>query len=140
MREKILDMYFNKQMKSVDIANTLGIAQSTVTRTLQKDKRYIKEKELRKENNRKRHVNETKEYIKNTRAINQFSNRVDKAMLDNLHNQDMAELSYKSKLSDMAYRNWNISAYTYDKDKKRFVFRDELGRSADVPKYIKVEV
>lgn len=72
MREKILDMYFNKQMKSIDIANTLGIAQSTVTRTLQKDERYIKEKELRKENNRKRHDEKTKEYTKNVREINSF--------------------------------------------------------------------
>lgn len=69
-----------------------------------------------------------------------FGNAVDKATLENLHNQDTAELSYKNKLSDMAYRNWNISAYTYDENKKQFAFREELGRSADVPKYIKVEV
>lgn len=65
---------------------------------------------------------------------------VDKSTLKSLHEQDVNELSYKSKLSDMAYRNWNTSAYIYDEDKKRFAFREELGRSADVPKYIKVEV
>ena len=140
MREKILDMYFNKQMKSVDIANTLGIAQSTVTRTLQKDERYIKEKELRKENNKKRHDEKTKEYTKNVRKNNSFRIAVDNSTLKSLHEQDVNELSYRSKLSDMAYRNWNTSAYTYDEDKKRFAFREELGRSADVPKYIKVEV
>ena len=40
----------------------------------------------------------------------------------------------------MAYRNWNKSAFTYNEKKKRFEFREELGRSYDVPKYIKVEV
>ena len=40
----------------------------------------------------------------------------------------------------MAYRNWNKSAYSYNEEKRRFEFREELGRSHDVPKYIKVEV
>lgn len=41
----------------------------------------------------------------------------------------------------MAYRNWNKSAYSYNEKKRRFEFKeDELGRSYDVPKYIKVEV
>jgi hypothetical protein len=38
----------------------------------------------------------------------------------------------------MAYRNWNVSAYSYDSDRKRYVFKSELGKSIDVPKYIKL--
>lgn len=65
---------------------------------------------------------------------------VDKSMLENLHNQDMNELSYRCKLSDMAYRKWNISAYLYNEKRKGYEFREELGRAYDVPKFIKVEV
>ena len=55
-----------------------------------------------------------------------------------MHNQASFELSKGRKLSNMAYRNWNISAYSYDSDRKRYVFKRELGRSSDVPKYIKL--
>ena len=41
---------------------------------------------------------------------------------------------------NIAYRNWNKSAYSYNEKKKRFEFKEDLGRSFDVPKYIKVEV
>ena len=64
MKEKILEMYFDKQMKPVEIAKMLHIAKYTVTRVLQEDKRYTKEKELRKNANRQKHVEETKAYIK----------------------------------------------------------------------------
>lgn len=57
-----------------------------------------------------------------------------------MHKQAGIELSAPKKLNNMAYRNWNKSAYTYNAEKKKFEFREELGRSADVPKYIKVEV
>ena len=39
-------------------------------------------------------------------------------------------------LSNENYRKWNSSAYTYNPSKRRFEFDKNLGRSADVPKYI----
>ena len=72
--------------------------------------------------------------------INQFKNNADDLILKNMHNQASVELSKPRKLSNMAYRNWNKSAFTYNEKKKRYEFREELGRSYDVPKYIKVEV
>lgn len=138
MKTKIIDMYFNEQKKPVEIAKELQIPKYTVTRALQKDKRYSEEKQKRKAINKINHRNRTKEYIKRQRKIIQFENKVNDLILKNMHNQASFELSKGRKLSDMAYRNWNISAYTYDNDKKRFVFKSELGRSSDVPKYIKL--
>ena len=138
MKEKILEMYFDKQMKPVEIAKMLHIAKYTVTRVLQKDNRYIKEKELRKNANRKKHVEKTKDYIKKTRKIKQFKNNVDALILKNMHNQASIELSAPKKLSNIAYRNWNKSAYTYNSKRNGYEFRKELGRSNDVPKFIKV--
>ena len=57
-----------------------------------------------------------------------------------MHNQASQELSKGKRLSNLAYRNWNKSAYLYNKAKKRYEFKKELGRSYDVPKYIKIEV
>ena len=140
MKEKILEMYFDKQIKPVEIAKILHIHKYTVTRVLQKDKRYTKEKELRKNVNRQKHVEETKAYIKKTRKIKQFKNNMDDLILKNMHNQASTELSAPKKLSNIAYRNWNKSAYTYNSKRNGYEFRKELGRSNDVPKFIKVEV
>ena len=140
MKEKILEMYFDKQIKPVEIAKILHIHKYTVTRVLQKDKRYTKEKELRKNVNRQKHVEETKAYIKKTRKIKQFKNNMDDLILKNMHNQVSTELSAPKKLSNIAYRNWNKSAYTYNSKRNGYEFRKELGRSNDVPKFIKVEV
>ena len=61
-------------------------------------------------------------------------------VLKNMHNQASSELSAPRKLNNMAYRNWNKSAYKYNEKRKGYEFRKELGRSNDVPKFIKVEV
>ena len=57
-----------------------------------------------------------------------------------MHNQASQELSKGKRLSNLAYRNWNTSAYSYNEAKRRYEFKEELGRSNDVPKYIKIEV
>lgn len=136
----ILDMYFIEKQRPVEIAKKLNISKSAVTQVLIKDKRYEEIKKDKKIRNQKNHIEETKNYIKNKRKMTQFKNNVDDLILKNMHNQASRELSQPKRLSNMAYRNWNTSAFTYSSKKSRFEFRKELGRSYDVPKYIKVEV
>lgn len=140
MKTKIIEMYFNEQKKPVEIAKELQIPKYTVTRALQKDTRYFEEKQKRKAINKINHINKTKEYIKSSRKIKQFENKLDDLILKNMHNQASFEFSKGRKLSNMSYRNWNVSAYSYDSDRKRYVFKSELGRSSDVPKHIKVKL
>lgn len=139
-KETILEMYFLKHCRPVDIAKELNISKSAVTQVLQKDDRYSNEKELRKAENYRKHIRATEDRNKRMRTINQFKNSVDDLVLRNMHKQAGIELSAPKKLSNMAYRNWNKSAYIYNERKNGFEFRKELGRSYDVPKFIKVEV
>ncbi len=140
MKTKIIEMYFNEQKKPVEIAKELQIPKYTVTRALQKDIRYFEEKQKRKAMNKINHINKTKEYIKGSRKIKQFENKLDDLILKNMHKQAGIELSAPRKLNNMAYRNWNKSAYIYNENRKGFEFRKELGKSNDVAKFIKVEV
>ena len=55
-KKKILDMYFVQKLKPVDIAKKLDIAKSSVTRALQKDSRYMKFKQERKDKNIQKHI------------------------------------------------------------------------------------
>lgn len=139
-KELAITMYFIEKLKPVEIANRLNVSKSAVTQFLQKDNRYIKEKLIRKNQNKIKHIEKTKDLIKTKRKIKQFENSVDDLILKNMHNQASMELSQPKRLNNMAYRNWNKSAYTYNSKKRRFEFREELGRSNDVPKFIKVEV
>ena len=95
------------------------------------------EKQNRKSISNKIHIEKTKKSVKKNREKIRFNNNVDDLILKNLHNQDSMELSKSSYLTNENYRKWNYSAYKYNPSKKRYEFREELGRSYDVPKYIK---
>ena len=139
-KETIINKYFIDKLKPVEIAKELNISKSAVTQVLQKDKRYKKEKVNRKTKNKKNHNEKTKKYMKYKREVIKRKKDKDNIDLRNMHNQATAELSKKKRLSNMAYRNWNKSAFTYNKKRNGYEFRKELGRSYDVPKFIKVEV
>lgn len=140
MKEKILELYFNEKMKQKDIAIKLNISTSKVCRTIQKDIRYIEEKKTRKQDNKTRHNKEIQKRVENKRKTNQFKRNNDDLILKSIHTQDSMELSKRSHLSNENYRKWNCSAYQYNASKKRYEFKKELGRSFDVPKYIKEKI
>lgn len=139
-KEQIIQMYFIENLKPVEISKKLNISKSAITQVLQKDERYENEKSRRKQENKLKHIEKTKEIMKTKRRKTQMKNNIDILVLKSMHNQDSMELSKRKRLSNIAYRNWNTSAYDYNEKRKRFEFKKELGRSNDVPKYIKVEV
>ena len=136
----IINKYFIDKLKPVEIAKELNISKSAVTQVLQKDKRYQKEKIKRIEQNKENHNEKTKKYMKLKREIMKRKKDKDNIDLKSMHNQATAELSKKKRITNMAYRNWNKTAFTYNEKRKGYEFRKELGRSYDVPKFIKVEV
>lgn len=139
-KEKIKDLFFNYNYTQTEIAKKINVSNQYVSKILKTDPNYLKVKQQRMIANEEKNNNETKDYIKQQRKIKQFKNNADDLVLKNMHNQASMEMSKSKRLSNMAYRNWNTSAYSYNEKKKRFEFKEELGRSADVPKYIKVEV
>lgn len=139
MDEMILDLYFNKKLKQKEIAEKLNISKGKVSKTLSKDNRFYSEKQSRKHNNKIRHNNDIKERVIKNRKIKQFKDKADDLMLKNIHNQDTMELSGRKHLNNESYRKWNSSAYKFNPSKNRFEFDENLGRSFDVPKFIKNE-
>lgn len=137
MKNKILDMYFNQKMKQIDIANFLNIAKSTVSKIVSEDARFQEEKTRRKLANKLKHKKDIQKCVEKNRKKVQFENKVDDLFLKHLHAQASLELSRRSHLTNEIYRKWNVSAYNYNPSKHRYEFNDNLGRAADVPKYIK---
>ena len=94
----------------------------------------MKKKNKRKEENHKKHIEQTKEIIKNKRLQKQIE---EKQILDILHNQASFELSYIHPMSKYAIRKHCSSAYNYNHNKKRFELKDDVAYSNDMPKIIK---
>lgn len=140
MKDEILDLFFDKKMKQKDIAELLNIAKSTVSKVVSKDSRFIAEKSLRKANNKVKRNKDIQRRVEQNRKKVQFKNNSDDLILKQMHSQASMELSKRSHLSNENYRKWNKTAYNYNPSKKRFEFDENLGRSYDVPKYIKAKI
>jgi len=133
IEEKILKMYFVYRMKQIDIARKLNISKYKVCRVVTKDSRYTEEKNARKEINRKKHIEKTKEYIKKKRRMDSELAKVKRD-----HILAVMELSDKNRvISNRAFRNWNTSIYRYDGKSKSFVLKRNVITGADVPKRVK---
>ena len=76
-KDTIIHKYFIDKLKPVEIAKELNISKSAVTQVLQKDKRYVKEKNNRKTKNKETHNEKTKKYMKHKReySLNSFDFR-----------------------------------------------------------------
>ena len=138
-KEELKNLFFNYYYTQTEIAKKINVSSQYVSKILKTDPNYLKVKKQRIIANEEKNNKETKDYIKLQRKIKQFKNNADDLVLRNMHNQASRELSKPKRLSNIAYRNWNTSAYSYNDKKKRFEFKKELGRSYDVSKIIKVE-
>lgn len=137
MKEEILDLFYNQKMKQNEIAAKLNIAKSTVSKIVSKDTRFIDEKSRRKAVHKLNHNKDIQTRVENKRKQIQFQNSVDNLIIKHLHTQASMELSKRSHLTNENYRKWNVSAYKYNPSKRRYEFDNTLGRSYDIPKYIK---
>lgn len=134
-KDLIIKMYFVDKLRVVDISNELGISKSAVTQVLKKDERYQQEKEVRKQLNRKKNREFTKQYM-TTKRKNQ-NNDSDYAILKQAHDQASRELSGGRKpMSNRAFRDWNPSIYKYNSRLKSYVLRKGINVGSDVPKRI----
>ena len=134
-KDIIIRMYFIEKLRPIDISKKLAISKSAVTQVLQKDNRYLKEKEIRKQINRKKNIEYTKQYITTTRKNKSID--VDYAILKQAHEQASRELSGGIKpISNRAFRDCNPSIYKYNEKSKSYVLRKGIVVGNDVPKRI----
>ena len=134
-KDIIIEMYFIEKLRAIDISKKLGISKSAVTQVLQKDERYLQEKEIRKQINRKKNVEYTKQYITTIRRNKSVD--VDYAILKQAHEQASRELSGgKKPMSNRAFRDWNPSIYKYNSKSQSYVLKKGIVVGSDVPKRI----
>ena len=131
----ILVMYYTEHLKAKEISEIVNTSSAYVTKIIKQDTRYIEEKEFRKNIlKEKRKISQNK-FIKEKRERKRIEDNYCSVQMQ--HNQASSELSKSRHLSNESYRKWNNSAYNYNPFKKRYEFDENIGRSYDVPKFIK---
>ena len=66
-KDKIIDLFYEKHLRPSDIAEQLKVAKSYITKVIQKDSRYIEEKESRKAKNKEKNKIQKRVCAKNRR-------------------------------------------------------------------------
>lgn len=100
-KEKIIDLFFNEHLKTVDISLKLNVSNAYVSKVIKKDFRYHEEKNQRKQQNELKHKERTIEYMKLKQKSNKDSYEALKAQLK----QDAEELSYYFDISNRSLEN-----------------------------------
>lgn len=135
LKNTIINLFYIEHLKVKEIAEKENITSAYVTKIIKQDTRYIQEKEYRKEMSKDKRKIDQNKFAKNKREKRKMEDNY--LILQAKHEQATRELSKSKHLSNESYRKWNYSAYKYNPSKKRYEFDVKLGRSADVPKYIK---
>ena len=134
LKDKIFEMFYIKHLKVKDIAEREKVSSAYITKVVKTDVRYKTEKAFRKNKSKEKRKLDQNKFNKQKREKQRIE--------DNyafVQEQETNTIIYTIvwELFDENYRKWNKSAYTYNPSKHRYEFDKTLGRSYDVPKYIK---
>lgn len=135
LKENIISSYYISHLKVKEISELQNVSSAYITKVIKQDSRYSDEKQYRKDISKNKRRADQNRFIKKKRDDKRIEDNYQAVQAQ--HNQDVLELSKSKHLSNESYRRWNSSAYTYNPSKNRYEFNEQLGRSADVPKYIK---
>lgn len=134
-KEIIINLFYIEHLKVKDISEKINVSSAYITKVIQTDDRYIQEKEYRKGLSKQKRKVDQNNFVKKKRELKRIEDNYTAVISQ--HEQASRELSKSSHLSNESYRKWNSSAYKYNLSKHRYEFDDSLGRSIDIPKYIK---
>ena len=132
-KDKIIELFFEKHIKPVEIAEQVGM--SYITKIIQKDSRYIEEKESRKLDNHEK-TKEKKRISARNRREREKQEKLEYQKLIQQINKDNEKLSTKKKEDDLQFAKWNRSIYEYDGDTSDLVLKDNINVGFDVAKRV----
>ena len=130
---EITRLFYDEHLRPTDIAKQIGVSKSYVTKIIQKDERYIKEKEYRSTQSRERHKVCKRNYINKKR---QADKQEYQSMIIQI-NKDNEYLSTRKEISDIDFAKWNRGMYDYDKKNGNLVLKNGIVTGYNVCKRVK---
>ena len=134
-KDKIVELFYNEHLRPTDISKKLNVKMPYITRIIQKDSRYISEKEGRKQENREKQKEQKRIYAQNRREKERQEKQDYQKLLIQINN-DNKFLSTKKKVSDLKYAKWNRSAYDYDENTSDLILKDKIVAGFNVAKRV----
>ena len=134
-KDKIIELFFTKHLKPVNISKKLNVGMPYITKIIQKDSRYIREKETRRQENREKNKIQKRIYAQNRRKKEKEEKQEYQKLLVQI-NRDNEYLSTKKKENDLQFVNSNRSAYDYDKNSSDLVLKDNINAGYAIPKRV----
>ena len=134
-KDKIIELFFTKHLRPVDISKKLKVGMPYITKIIQKDSRYIEEKEARKLSNKEKNKIQKRMYAQNKRQKEKQEKQEYQKLLVQI-NRDNKYLSTKKKENDLQFANWNRSAYEYDKDSSDLILKNDVNTGFNVAKRV----
>ena len=130
--QKIIMLFYEEHKRPTDIAKELKVSKPYITKVIQKDERYIKEKEYRRDISKENHKVCKRNYINKRRQKEKLEYQ---AMIIQI-NKDNEYLSTKKEISDLAFVKWNRDMFRYDKNSSNLILRKGFKFAFDVPKRV----
>lgn len=134
-KDKIIELFFTKHLKPVNIAKKLNIGMPYITKIIQRDSRYVQEKEARRLENKEKNKIQKRIYAQNKRQKEKLERQEYQKLLVQI-NRDNEYLSTKKKENDLQFVNCNRSAYEYDKNSSDLVLKANINAGYAVPKRV----
>ena len=135
-KDKIIELFYEKHLRPSDIANELKVAKSYITKVIQKDSKYIEEKESRKAKNKEKNKIQKRVCAKNRRE-KEKQERQEYEKLILLINNDNVILSTKKKENDLQDAKWNRSVYEYDENSSDLVLNPNVNAGYNLAKRVR---
>ena len=129
---EITRLFYDEHLRPTDISKQIGVGKSYVTKIIQKDERYIEEKEYRVTQSKERHKVCKRNYINKKR---QADKQEYQTMIIQI-NRYTEYLSTKKKLSNEALSNWNRGMFDYDNHSSDLVLKRGINVGFDVPRRV----
>ena len=130
--QKIIMLFYEEHKRPTYIAKELKVSKPYITKVIQKDERYIKEKEYRSNLSKENHKVCKRNYINKRRQTEKLEYQ---AMIIQI-NKDNEYLSTKKEISDLAFVKWNRDMIRYDKNSSNLILRKGFKFAFDVPKRV----
>ena len=130
---EITRIFYDEHLRPTDIAKQIGVNKSYVTKIIQKNERYIKEKEYRSTQSRERPTVCKRNYINKKR---QADKQEYQSMIIQI-NKDNEYLSTRKEISDIDFAKWNRGMYDYDKKNGDLVLKNGIVTGYNVCKRVK---
>lgn len=134
-KDKIIELFFEKHLRPVDISKKLKVKMPYITKIIQMDLRYNKEKETRRQDNKEKQKTQKRIYAQNKREKERQEKQAYQKLLIQINN-DNKFLSTKKKTDDIKDTRWLRSAYDYDKNTSDLLLKDEIRTGYNVAKRV----